>query len=130
MKSFMIAIGLLLALGACAQQSSEQSGDTANDTAASTETHSTPAAGESQSEASAASLEISGNLGCGHCNHGIGESCSAAVQTADGTVYILEGMGEGSEPYDQRFSGGSITVAGTVAERDGVKYITVDSFTM
>jgi ABC-type Zn uptake system ZnuABC Zn-binding protein ZnuA len=126
MKILLMGIMIVFAFAACGQQSGEQ----ASESSATTEAQSTPAAEEAQVDATAATVELSGTLGCGHCTHQIGDSCSAAVQTADGTVYILEGMEAGSEPFDQRQSGSSITVAGTVEEREGVKYMTVDSYTM
>jgi hypothetical protein len=73
-------------------------------------------------------IEIEGTLSCGHCNHSIGESCSAAVQTADGAIYILEGFGEGDEPFDKRYGGETIKVTGMSEERDGVGYVKVETF--
>lgn len=125
----LIAFLAVFALAAC----SSGGGDSATDEttpAAEAESH-----GEAGTEAEVATanvltgeIEIAGKLGCGHCTHGIGEGCSAAVQTADGAIYILEGMAEGAEPFDQRFDGKQITVRGNAVERDGVGYLTVAGF--
>lgn len=92
----------------------------------------TPAetAPETAAPAQTASVTLEGTLGCGHCAHSIGTSCSAAVQTADGKVYILQEMAAGSEPFDQRFGQKTIRVTGSVVETEGVAYVKVDSYEM
>ena len=37
---------------------------------------------------------VTGTMGCGHCAYDVTSSCSAALQTDDGFVYILEGVDE------------------------------------
>ena len=76
----------------------------------------------------AETMTLTGKLGCGHCTHHIGTSCSAALETADGSVYILDGMGAGTEPFDQRFDGLQMKVEGKVAENQGTKFVKVDSY--
>lgn len=92
----------------------------------------TPAPAETVADTTAAaqtaSITFEGTLGCGHCDHQIGTSCSAAVQTADGKVYILQEMAAGSEPFDQRFGHKPIRVTGSVVETDGIAYVKVDSY--
>lgn len=70
---------------------------------------------------------LTGTLGCGHCTHQMGTGCSAALQTADGTVYILDGMGAGDMPFDERFSGAQLKVVGQVAENEGTHFVKVDT---
>lgn len=136
MRKLLISLLALFALAAC----SSGNGDTATGEAARTpatiETITPPAEtaeATETTEAVAASvqtgeIEIVGTIGCGHCTYSIGESCSAAMQTADGAIYILEDLGEDDEPFEQRLDGKSITVRGVSVERDGVGYITVASF--
>lgn len=86
----------------------------------------TPA--ETGTAAQTASMTVEGQLGCGHCSHQIGTSCSAAVQTAEGKVYILEDMAAGSEPFDQRFGQKKIRVTGTVTVNEGVSTMKVTDY--
>jgi hypothetical protein len=129
MRMLLIAFLAVFAFAAC---SSGGGDSTTQESTAATETES-HAPAETEAEATTVAVltgdvAISGKLGCGHCTHGIGDGCSAAVQTADGAIYILEGMAEGEAPFDQRFDGKQISVSGTSVERDGVGYITVASF--
>jgi hypothetical protein len=135
MRKLLISLLALFALAACASGGSDTATQEAAQTPATTETTetATPPAETTTTEIAAASvqtgeIEIVGTVGCGHCTHSIGEGCSAAVQTADGAIYILEDMDEGDEPFEQRFDGKSITVRGASVERDGIGYITVAAF--
>jgi len=73
-------------------------------------------------------VTLEGSLGCGHCTHHIGTSCSAALETADGTVYILDGMKEGDAPFDQRFDGLTLKVVGQTAMNGDTHFVKVESF--
>ena len=73
------------------------------------------------------STTLVGSLGCGHCTHHMGTSCSAALQTADGAVYILDGMKSGDMAYDRRFDGLQLEVVGQVAENEGTSFVKVAS---
>ena len=130
MRKLLISLLALFALAACSSGGGDTATQEAAETPAVTETATPPA---ETTEIAAASvqtgeIEIVGTVGCGHCTHSIGEGCSAAVQTADGAIYILEDVGEGDEPFEQRFDGKSITVRGVSVERDGIGYITVAAF--
>ncbi|RKZ11324.1 hypothetical protein DRQ53_03835 [bacterium] len=141
MRILLFSLLAVFALAACSSGGSDTASQepAATETAADTETTASPAGehvGEGGTEATVTTVasvqtgevEIAGKLGCGHCTHSIGEGCSAAVQTADGAVYILEGLEAGDEPFEQRFGGKTITVRGSSVERDGIGYVTVAGF--
>jgi len=130
MRKLLISLLALFALAACSTGGSDTATQEAAQTPAASETATPPA---ETAEIAAASvqtgeIEITGMVGCGHCTHSIGEGCSAAVQTADGAIYILEDMAAGDEPFEQRFDGKSVTVRGVSVERGGIGYITVAGF--
>ena len=134
MRKLLIALLAIFALAAC----SSGGGDSAtHETEQAATTHETEAATDHAAEGGAevaaapvmtGEVEIAGTLGCGHCTHGIGDGCSAAVQTANGAIYILEELGAGDEPFEKRFDGGQITVRGTSVDRDGVGYVSGATF--
>jgi len=135
MRMLLIALLAIFALAACSSGGSDSATqDTEQAATEATDDHGHGADGDHDHAEVAATpvmtgeVEIAGTLGCGHCNHGVGDGCSAAVQTADGAVYILEEVGEGDDPFEQRFDGKQITVRGTAVERDGVGYVTVATF--
>jgi len=41
-------------------------------------------------------VQLAGMLGCGHCNFHTTSDCAAAMKTAKGDVYVLDGVNEGS----------------------------------
>lgn len=128
MRNLLICLLAVFALSACSSGGSEtasQAADTAADHAAAT---ATTDVGTQVASVKTGDIEIVGKLGCGHCDHAIGETCSAAVQTADGSVYILEGLGAGDELFESRYGGKEVTVRGVSVERDGVGYVTVATF--
>ena len=74
-------------------------------------------------------VTLKGQLGCGHCNFQTGETCSAALQVAEGPVVILD-VAEDHELFTDRFSGKQIEVVGTVASVDDAgTHVEVASFT-
>ena len=116
-----LAAAALLVIG-CGQ-ASDEAAQTESAAEATQETQEeAPAA-----EATTASTTISGELGCGHCNYEVGEGCSAAVKTADGTIYILDNA---DELFEKRFDGGSVEVVGVVSEKDGTQHVQVESYNM
>lgn len=128
MRTLLITFLAVFALAACSSGGSDSASEQATEAQ---DAATTQDAGEAEIAAASVmtgEIEIAGTLGCGHCTHGIGDGCSAAVQTADGAIYILEGQGAGDEPFEQRFDGKQITVRGTSVERDGVGYVTVATF--
>jgi hypothetical protein len=63
-------------------------------------------------------MELTGKLGCGHCNYKVTKGCATAFQAADGKTYVL------ANPTDDvkkaKVAGGFVKVTGTVTEKDGV----------
>jgi hypothetical protein len=41
--------------------------------------------------AETAAVSVSGKLGCGHCDFHVKDTCSLAMQTDEGMVYLIEG---------------------------------------
>lgn len=96
------------------------------------ETHSkpaesTPANSATAQNVSGTEVQLTGKMGCGHCNFHIGETCSAAMQTADGKIYVIDGVSEESEVFKNRMSGKEITVAGVVKDVNGIAHIDAKS---
>lgn len=58
-------------------------------------------------------ITVSGTLGCGHCTYHVGDSCSAALQTKDGAIYILD-VAQDSPWFQNRYSGLHLEVTGKV----------------
>jgi hypothetical protein len=69
-------------------------------------------------------VTLTGTVGCGHCTYQVGNSCSAAIKTSDGIVWVLDGIGAGDELFENRFDGGEVTMAGVVHYVDGVAHLT------
>ena len=74
-------------------------------------------------------ITLVGNLGCGHCTYHQGTSCAAAIQTDDGTVYLLD-VDSDSDLFTKRFDGGEVKIVGVVSERDGERHVAVASYEM
>jgi len=75
-------------------------------------------------------VQLAGTLGCGHCNFHTTSECAAAMKTASGDVYVLDGVTEKSPLFENRLKGGAITVIGNVLEADGAKHVAMTSFEM
>ncbi len=126
--SLLSSMTLLLVLAAC----SGGGGDASNAPAESAGTAVSQAGkivehAQEVADAVPAVVTVTGTLGCGHCNFHIGESCSAAIQTADERVYILDGLAAGDDLYDHRFDGGRYQVTGRAHDVDGVHHLSADN---
>jgi len=75
-------------------------------------------------------LTLAGTAGCGHCNFQYGEGCAMAMKDANGIVYILDGIDEDTEAFNQRMSGKEITVVGKVTETGEPHHLAVESYEM
>ena len=115
----LLAVVSTLAFLGCGQKAS----DSHNAETPAADTHAdTHAADHSAADADVAAaayavgdeVTLAGTIGCGHCNFSAGEGCSAAVQTADGGIYILD-VEESSEAFQARMSGKPVEVVGTIS---------------
>ena len=71
-------------------------------------------------------VELSGKMGCAHCNFKQkGEECGAAFKTADGKVYIIQDASK--ECMDARTKGVEVKVKGVVTEKDGKNFVKASS---
>lgn len=89
-----------------------------------------PEASGAQAVDATAQVDVEGKLGCGHCNYHVKDSCSLAMQAADGTVYLLEAGDRQDELMDARLDQPEVKVAGRVTEVDGHKVIYTDTVEM
>ncbi len=122
MKIFaLISVALLLLVVGCGQGEKAQSDTATKDTteATSHEGHDHATKSDNNAyDAKVAATTVSGTLGCGHCNYSVGEGCSAALKTADGKIYILDGVAHDAEAFTERMSQPEIKVTGVLAEGD------------
>lgn len=141
MKRIPVILAMAVLAAGCADKSADdaaarmqEGADMAKDAAA----EATDMAGDAMDETADAAMAmvdengmvtVAGTVGCGHCNYGMGESCSAAMKSADGTVYLLEGVDE-TPVFEERKSGKAIQVVGVAKEVDGVKTIVVETWEM
>lgn len=119
---------LAAAFGCSGGGEKEHAADTAHDA---THAPATPAPEPAPAADAAAGAEVSlaGTLGCGHCTFKTTSDCAAAVKTAEGEVYILDGVAEGSELWTARETGGEIALVGSVSEaEDHLKHVALTSF--
>ncbi len=72
-------------------------------------------------------VTLVGTRGCGHCTFHKGESCAAALQTADGKVYILDGFDSDSEMFQNRMDGAKVKVTGVLTQRGADTHVAVAS---
>jgi hypothetical protein len=120
--AWILTMGMILVLAGCSGSSQEEG--TASDDAATAETHGTVATTETAGE----TVTLAGTTGCGHCNFHIGDGCAAAMKTADGTIYIIDGVDHGSDLFTKRMEEKPVTVVGTVSEIDGVQHVDLTSY--
>lgn len=126
-----LATALLLAasLAACGGSSKEKSGVAQDHSApASGMSAAKPAAEQAMNTSTEGAMELVGTTGCGHCNFHKTESCAVGLQTADGHFYVVDGVGQDTEVWNQRFSGKKMKVKGTVAAKDGLDHVQMASY--
>ena len=69
-----------------------------------------------------------GTTGCGHCDFKMGNSCSAAVKTANGSIFIIDGV-ESSDPlFQNRQEGMKVKVEGKLAHAADGHHIELVSY--
>lgn len=129
MKKILLLAAAVLAAG-CASQDKADSAARAEKSMPASEP--APAAQAAQADADAAPslavATVTGTLGCGHCTYETTTSCAAAVRTDDGVVWILEGIGEDSELFTDRYDAGVVEVTGSPREDAGKHYLAVESY--
>ncbi|MFN8547485.1 MAG: hypothetical protein U0527_05815 [Candidatus Eisenbacteria bacterium] len=116
-------------LVACGGSSKENGGVAQNHAApAGGMTAAKPSADQAMSASTAGAIELVGTTGCGHCNFHKTESCAVGLETADGHFYVVDGVGQDTEVWNQRFSGKKMKVKGTVAAKDGLDHVQMASY--
>lgn len=125
---------LVLALGAAWTGCQGEKGPTPSDKRAKAASEAAPQ-GEGASAANpgdaaqAGEVQLAGTLGCGHCNFHVTPDCAAAVKTASGEIYVLDGVQEGSDLWEKRIEPAhQITVTGAILGSDKVKHVAMTSF--
>jgi hypothetical protein len=124
-RPLILFLGLaLLSVAGCQKAKTEApAGQTAEHAATETAPAQTQtAAGET--------VTLTGNVGCGHCNFGKTSECSSAIQTADGTVTVIDGVSTDSELWKLREENMKpAEVTGTIAQGpDGLQHMQMASF--
>ena len=76
--------------------------------------------------AAAQPVDLSGNLGCGHCTFHVKNECTLAMKAQDGTVYLLNAGARQEELMAKRYDEIPVHVHGQMAEVDGQKVITTE----
>ncbi len=122
-RMWMTAAALAIALAAAGCGHGNRAGS-ADRAAVSRETPApepaAPASGQSgrmlkaPDEVPAASVTLSGTVGCGHCTFGVTDDCALAMKTGDGKIYVVANDPENDAHMGERFSGKAITVTGRV----------------
>jgi hypothetical protein len=124
-------LGLAIGCGQSGEKAADQTAaNTADDHAAmddAAEVAATPGMMEVPADAEMASITVEGNMGCGHCTFHVKDSCSLAMKSTDGTVYMLEAGDQQEALMETRYDEAAVLVAGRVAEVDGQKIIYTDT---
>ena len=130
----VVVLGLAVGCGQGGEQAGEQAADqtaaVADDHAGmddAAEVAATPGTMEVPADAEMAAITVEGNLGCGHCTFHAKETCSLAMKSTDGTVYMLETGDQQESLMETRYDEAAVLVAGRVAEVDGQKIIYTDT---
>jgi hypothetical protein len=134
-----LAVGLVILAAACSSGDNnavEGAADQAKETTEAAQAAADQVAADAQSATvdvaeairTGEPVTLAGKSGCGHCSFNIGTSCSAAMQTADGQIYILDNVDQKSKLFEDRKSGMNLQIAGVVTEKDGVRHLAVDSY--
>ena len=126
-RPLILFLGLaLLSVVAGCQNASQKTETPAGQTAEHATTETAPA----QTQAAGETVTLTGNVGCGHCNFGKTSECSSAIQTADGKVTVLDGVGTDSELWKIREENMKpAEVTGTIAQGpDGLQHMQMASF--
>ena len=130
--SGLCALMLALALAGCGGTGSDQA--TAEKKTAEPAQTSEPAQTATREAAPAAQTAgtpttLAGTLGCGHCNYEKTAECAAAIQTAGGEVYVIDGVTVPSPLWSAREARKQAQITGTVAKgEDGLMHLAMTSY--
>jgi hypothetical protein len=91
------------------------------------EVEATPARIPVPEESEAARVSLSGKLGCGHCTYHVKDSCTLAMKTDGGEVYLVQAGTRQEELMGKRYDDLSVLVTGRIGEEDGFKVVYADS---
>jgi hypothetical protein len=125
MRKLAVLLSLALLSGGCSSKETSS-----NEVTTETERAETAAVPATQTAPAEGEITLTGNMGCGNCTFKTGDECTAAIKTADGVVYLLDGVEEESELFTERKSGKEIRVVGVPREEEGVRYLAVKSYEM
>lgn len=123
------ALALVLAVIGCGNKAEERQAATPAEG-----TQAQPAATESapgtETAPAATPVTLTGLVGCGHCNFSKTEHCSAAIQTAGGEVYVIDGVTTDSELWKLREENAkNCEIVGMVSPgSDGLNHIMMASY--
>ncbi|RMG43934.1 MAG: hypothetical protein D6718_10910 [Acidobacteria bacterium] len=120
---------LVVAAAACSGQKSEPEAQAPAAMEQPAESAAPAAATEAPALEVGQALSIEGTMGCGHCTFHKTDDCAAAVQTADGRVFILD-VGEDHELFTSRTDGKAVRIEGTVVDAGDPPHLTVTNYSI
>jgi hypothetical protein len=136
MRTYLWILAGALVLAGCSATTEKPASEGAAKQAAPAATYppatsATPGGGthaQSAVPASGEAVTLVGTSGCGHCTFGVGQSCAAAMKTADGTLYVLDGVDPESDLFKSRMDSKSLKVVGQVSQQDGLNHVAMTSY--
>ena len=126
--SLVAALLVAASFLACGGSSKDKAGAAGNQAAPVPSASAAKSADQAANTATAGVIELVGTTGCGHCNFHKTESCAVGLETADGHFYVVDGVGQDTEVWNQRFSGKKMKVKGTVAAKGGLDHVQMASY--
>ena len=125
MRRLAVLLALVFLSGGCSSKEDGSSDVTTE--AERAQTADVPAA---QAAVAEGEVTLTGTMGCGSCTFKTADECTAAIRTADGVVYLLEGVEQESELFTERLGGDEVRVVGVPREEGGTRYLAVQSYEM
>lgn len=130
MKHLSLALALVfaVALAGCQGSGKQATEEAAPASQATEQAQGQPAA--QTTPAAEGQVTLAGNVGCGHCNFGKTSECSSAIQTADGSVTVIDNVDPTHELWKLREENMKpAEVTGAVAQGpDGLQHIQMTSY--
>jgi len=128
-QAFVVSMVAAALLG-CAKKPPETRGAASETPTVSSQAHSATSSGGAAAPAEG-EVQLAGLLGCGHCVFHVTGECAACVKTAEGKLYVIDGVPEGSALWEGRLEEGhQIVVTGAVlgSTEDKLQHIAMTSF--